>query len=399
MNKRILFVDDDPDLLDGLRRALRKQRKYWDMFFVRSAQEALSLAAQIAPDAVVADMRMPQLSGVELLSRIARQNPATIRMILTGHADQELAARAVGIVHQQMNKPCDTATLVDALQRALALRDMLADENLRALVSSTQCLPSLPHIYQELRAMLQRDDATLPQLADLIAEDPPMTAKLLQLVNSAFFGPGRRIASAREALAMIGVATLQGLVLNAGIYSQFVTDLPSDELELLDTLWERSIGVGTLARRIGAGEGLSGQKLESCFTGGLLHDIGQLILTFNLPEQWREIERLAQTPHMDIATAENTVIGTGHSILGAYLLGLWALPVDIVEAVAYQDRPTESPHNTFCALTAVHVAKALYASDDDLLDSAYLESLALGDRLPAWREITDKRPEETGEPS
>jgi HD-like signal output (HDOD) protein/CheY-like chemotaxis protein len=396
VNKRILFVDDDADLLNGLRRALRKQREYWDMSFVQSPQEALALTARIAPDAVVADMRMPQINGIELLSRIEQQHPTAIRMILTGHADRELAARAVGIVHQQMSKPCDTATLVDALQRALALRDMLSDENLRALVSTTQCLPSLPHIYQELRTMLHSEDTTLPQLADLIAEDPPMTAKLLQLVNSAFFGPGRRIASPREALAMIGIDTLQSLVLNAGIYSQFIAGLPQTELELLDTLWQRSVGVGTLARQIGAAEGLSGQELDSCFTGGLLHDIGQLILTFNLPEQWREIEQLAQSRHMSFKEAENTVINTDHSILGAYLLGLWALPVDIVEAVAYQDRPVQSPHGSFCALTAVHVAKALYKADGDHLDSPYLESLGLGDRLPAWREIANYQARETG---
>ena len=395
MNKRILFVDDDPDLLDGLRRALRKQRGRWDMFFIESPEEALSLSAQLSPDAVVTDMRMPRLNGVELLSHIAQQNPSAIRMVLTGHADDALAMRAAGIVHQQMSKPCDTATLVEALQRALALRDQLADGNLRALVSSTQCLPSIPHIYRQLREMLQDEDTTLSQLAELIAEDPPITAKLLQLVNSAFFGTGRRIASVHEALAVIGLNTMQGLVLGTGIYCQFITDRAANEVELLEQLWRRSVAIGTLARRIGAAEGLAGPALDSCFTSGLLHDLGQLILTFNLPKQWDEIQQLAQARNTSARKAEQAVLKVDHSILGAYLLGLWALPTPIVEAVAYQNIPSQSPHNDFCALTAVHVAKALHDTEAEL-DSSYLESLGICGRLAAWRQIAGKDLRETG---
>ncbi len=387
MTKRILFVDDEEQLLDGLRRALRGQRKHWDMRFALSGADALDLLSREPVDVIVTDMHMPGMDGVELLEKVMRISPRTIRIVLTGHSDDELVLRSVAVAHQYFGKPSDVEILRSTITRALKLRDLIHNPEIGALVAGMPALPSLPRIYQEITQLLQSPAFSLKQVGELIATDPPMTAKLLQLVNSAFFGIGRRITDPAQAVTLLGLDTMRNLVFSAGVFSQFEADsIPGGSREL-ERVWRQSLKVGVLAGRI-AEEESAGQTCiaDSCLAG-LLYQLGPLLLMAGMPEQWSAFQRKLQLPESVSDALELEILGARSSYIGGYLLALWGLPDAIVEAVSCQREPGVLEQKGFLPLTAVHVAQALVGADADAIDQSYLQSLGLLHRLEAWREI------------
>jgi len=144
VKKRILFVDDEPNVLQGLQRMLRPLRDEWEMTFVSSGAEALQRLAQAPFDVIVSDMRMPNMDGAQLLTEVMQRHPEVIRIVLSGQANQEVVMKAVGPTHQYLAKPCDPESLKALVSQTSALRGLLTDATLKGLVASMKSLPSLP---------------------------------------------------------------------------------------------------------------------------------------------------------------------------------------------------------------------------------------------------------------
>jgi len=391
MQKRILFVDDEVNVLQGLRRMLNAMRHEWDMVFVESGQEALALLAQAPCDVIVSDMRMPGMDGTQLLTQVMKRFPLTVRIILSGYADSSIILKAVGPVHQYLAKPCDAATLQVTVARACALRSLLADPALQGLIAGMQTLPSLPTLYLEVLEAVQDPHGSLERVGDIMSRDISMTAKMLQLVNSAFFGLRRHVASPGEAVKLLGLDTIKALVLSVQIFSHF--DHQQKGAFALDVLWQHSLATGTCAKRIAQEEQQDRHVVDHAFMAGLLHDIGKLVLAANLPDRYSAALVQAQAQGTAVWEAERALLGTTHAEVGAYLLGLWGLPDAIVEALAFHHCPSACPEQRFSPLTAVHIANALVHTEDSTeaggmpatLDSAYVAQLGLSERLSTWR--------------
>jgi len=393
--KRILFVDDEPNILSGLKRQLRSQRKEWEMDFVESGKQALAMMEGTPFDVVVSDMRMPGMDGAELLGRVKEHYPETVRIILSGHSELELVMKSVGPTHQYLTKPCDPDLLRATLKRAFALRDLLADEQLQALAAGMTTLPSLPTLYQKIVEVLQEPEASLAAVGEVIGQEPAMAAKVLQLVNSAFFGLRREVSDAREAVSFLGLETITALVLSVHVFAE-LKEATGDHFPI-EGLWSHSLAVGSMAKQIALAE--TGEKRigEEALMAGLLHDVGKLILRVNVPDRYREVERTMAANNCDLLTAEQQIFGTTHAEVGAYLLGLWGLPDGIVEAVAFHHRPAACVSDGFTSLAAVHVVNCLEkatptnhpARHANEVNEAYLEQAGLADRLEAWRELIE----------
>ena len=395
MKMRVLFVDDQPEILAGLRRMLRVLRNEWDMEFAESGEQALALAAKLPFDVVVSDMRMPGMDGTQLLTKIKAAYPETVRIILSGQADQTSVLRAVVPAHQYLAKPCDAEALKNTVARACSLRDTLQDKSLIRVVSNVTTLPSLPHIFTKLLEELQKEDASMQVVSELIARDVGMTAKLLQMVNSAFFGIPRRVESPAHAAALLGLDVLKPLVLSAGVFSQFDTE--NFQTYSVDDVMEHSLFVSRLAEEIAKSYSDDKHLAEDALIAGLLHDVGQLLLLAYLPEQFADALTLGREKGVSLFDAEIEYLGASHGDVGAYLLGLWGLADPIVEAVAFHHRPARSKTDAFCPLTAVHVANMLandsqpscdvtYSVD---VDVDYLERIGVADQLPKWRDAAE----------
>ena len=391
MKKRILFVDDEVNVLQGLRRMLNPMRHEWDMVFAESGQEALAMLAQAPCDVIVSDMRMPGMDGTQLLTQVMERFPLTVRIILSGYADSSMVLKAVGPVHQYLAKPCDAATLQVTVARACALRSLLADPMLQGLVAGMQTLPSLPTLYLEVLEAVQDPHGTLERVGDIMSRDIGMTAKMLQLVNSAFFGLRRHVSSPVEAVKLLGLDTIKALILSMQIFSHF--DRKQEGAFSLDVLWQHSLATSTCAKRIAQEEHQDRHVADHAFMAGLLHDVGKLVLVANLPELYSAALVQAQEHGTTEWEAEHALLGTTHAEVGAYLLGLWGLPDPIVEALAFHHCPSACPDQRFSPLTAVHIANVLVHTEDSTeargalaaLDSAYVAQLGLSERLASWR--------------
>lgn len=149
--KRILFVDDDPNVLNGLKRSLWSMRKEWNMAFAPGGEEALKALEQAAFDVVVSDMRMPGMDGTQLQDEVLRRYPHIVRIILSGQSDQEMIFHSISATHQFLAKPCGGEQLKATIQRAFSLRDVLKSDSLRRLVAGMQTVPSLPTLFGEIK--------------------------------------------------------------------------------------------------------------------------------------------------------------------------------------------------------------------------------------------------------
>jgi HD-like signal output (HDOD) protein len=389
--KRILFVDDEPLVLQGLQRMLRDMRNEWEMEFVDSGSKALERMAQAGFDVVISDMRMPGMNGAQLLNEVMLRYPSTVRLILSGHADQDLIMKCVGSTHQFLSKPCEPDALKATISRASALDAALQNETLKKLASQMDRLPSLPSLYIEVVEKLQTPEVTLGEVAVIIAKDIGMTAKILKLVNSAFFGLRRQIGTPEEAVAYLGLDTIKALVLSINAFSQF------EQVRIggfsLESLWDHSLNTAAAAKVIALAENAERKIADESFIAGMLHDTGKLVLASNFAEQYNEVVRRARETKQEVLIVELEVFGATHADVGGYLLGLWGLPVPVVEAIALHHNPGRTTHKTFSPLTAVHAANVLihesHGPGNDVsagqIDTKYLGELGLADRPDVWR--------------
>jgi len=400
MKKRILFVDDEPNILQGLKRTLRQQRHEWDMVFAEGGVQALELLAEQPYDAVVTDMRMPGMDGAQLLNEVKNRYPDIVRFVLSGHSDLELVMRSVGPSHQYMAKPCEPELLKANLVGAFALRKLLSSDELRAIVTNMTSLPSLPVIYAEVVEELQSEDVSLVSIGKLIEQDLGMTSKVLQLVNSAYFGIGRDVRSPAEAANFLGLDVLKSLVLAEGVFSQFDPEVV--KALSLDAVKNRSQQVARCARTIAKAEGVDNKIVDQAFLAGLLHEMGSMVLAANSPDDYLRARNLAKQEHLDILLAEKQVFNTTHAEVGAYVLGLWGIDDDVVTAIAYHHDPFDFSDVKFSALTAVYVASTCCqagenSSEQTLFTDAglsYLDRIGVAECLPGWKKMCIESEEE-----
>lgn len=402
MKLRVLFVDDEARILQGLRRMLRPLRHEWEMSFAGSGHDALKIMDATPFDVIVADMRMPGMGGAELLDKVSRRYPQTVRIVLSGHADQETVLRAVGPAHQYLTKPCEPDKLKSTITRARALRELLADGALVRLASQLKALPSLPSLYAEVMAEANSPDASIAKLGEIISQDVGMSAKVLQLVNSAFFGLRWSASNPVDAVRVLGVERIKALALTVHVFSAF--DQTSAKGFSMDALWSHSLAVSGYARAIAEAQDADKRLIGDCMWSGLLHDAGKLALAGNLPERYSEVFALALKEKLQVWEAERRVFGASHAEVGAYVLGLWGLPDPVVEALAYHHRPGKCCAGQFGPLVAVHVADVM-DHDDQMaaqrrlapeIDEEYLGQLGLDGQVPRWRTICRGLAEKAG---
>jgi HD-like signal output (HDOD) protein/ActR/RegA family two-component response regulator len=389
--KNLLIVDDEPKVVQAIRQLLLNMGDQWTVDCATSAAEALQILALRPINIIISDLVMPGMDGAQLLSEVMLRYPHTTRIIMCWQADQPHLTKVFGVAHQYLYKPCDAKALRDLLNGVLTRGDLLKNNKLQQLVSQLRSVPSLPSLYCEVMKEMKSADASLEKAGQIIERDPGMSAKILQLVNSAFFGIRRHISSPEEAIFYLGIETVKALVLSLQIFSRF------DESRLrlchLGSLWTHSWSAGVLSRHICAVEDSDKEIADHAFVAGLVHDIGKLVLAANLPDQYRAACLLAKQKNMLLFEAEKEVFGATHAEVGGFLLDLWGLPDVVVDAVAFHHAPSWSTSDLFTPLTALHAADVLDHDHEtadspyecNRMDLEYLARLGLTDRFAIWQ--------------
>jgi HD-like signal output (HDOD) protein len=385
---RVLFVDDEPRILDGLQRTLRQFRSLWEMSFANGGEEGLRELEAGEFDVVVSDMRMPKMDGAQFLAIVAQRWPRTLRIVLSGQTDKDSAARVVKYAHQFLTKPCDPTTLRQLVERHAMLQTLLADTSLQELVGGVSVLPTLPSVSSALRVAVERPEVSLNDIAQIITNDGSVTAKILQIVNSSFFGLAHRVVTVEQAINYLGLNIVQSLVMAQEI-GLLVADSRAVTGFSLARYQRHAWLAASIARRIAPNRALR----DEAFTAALLHDVGKLLLVNRAPKWFEDTLWTARAEQIPLFEAERNSRGVTHAEVGAYLLGLWALPASIVEAVAHHHVPARVKREGSDLVALVHtanvVAHELLADDEahGTLDREFLGASVTDSDLDEWRAV------------
>jgi HD-like signal output (HDOD) protein/CheY-like chemotaxis protein len=390
---RVLFVDDEVQVLDGLKRMLHALRAELELSFAGSGAEALAILERKPHDVVVSDIRMPNMDGLQLLHEVRHRYPETVRIILSGHSDQTMLGQSIGFAHQYLTKPCEPAVLRSMIRRATALQGLVKDPRVRAAVSTLDALPSAPRILHELIAELQNPYCSAARVGQIVAGDVGMTAQVLRLVNSPFFGLRHEISSPTAAVIYLGVNTISSLVVSSHFFRQVSPE--TGAACGFDWLWRHDLSTGVLAKSIAELETNDRWMIDDTFAAGMLHDAGRILLAIQLGARYAAITERAREEGRCLHEIEQEELGVTNAKIGAYLMGIWGLPSQVVEAIAYHHIPSDLAHDEFHALTAVHVACSLDrgfrpgrdALASEGIDEGYLKGIGRDGRLPLWREV------------
>jgi HD-like signal output (HDOD) protein len=380
---RTVFVVDDPAELLSLRHATAALRPDWDMKFFHSVEEALVSMADRPFDVVVTDMR-GDFGGSEFLALVQYQHPRVIRVLVAGESEDNTVARSAGVAHRILRRPCDPAELCCAIERVFDLEQRLSDPDLQSMLGEVGELPQPSASVVRLNDVLASDDVSIESVAAVVSDDINMTTKLLQVVNSAFYGLGHHITDAREAIAYLGVNSVRDLLVANEMMRGF-ENVPPPVQSVVDELHEHAVAVAHLARELVADR----TKASEAYVAGLLHDVGLLLLASRLPEKFLEIRVQTMRSNLSLHEVECEILGATHADLGGHFLDLWGLPSEIVEAVACHHDAPEFETTEINATHAVHIADVIAGGRVDEatfswkcsaeLDEDYLKKFGLQD--------------------
>lgn len=357
----VLIVGRDASLNEGIAEALNDLGVDWTLKFCGDATAALTYAQANQVDVVVSELRPVGMEGTALLDRIRGHHPEAARIIVLDESEESQAMKAMSSAHRLLNKPLKPEELLEAVESVDELREILNSPELQATVGKIDKLPPPPKLYLALTRALDDPDVSPASLANLIQQDPAMVAKVLRMCNSAYFSGGRTISDIRTAVIRLGQQILRRMVLATEVFSDS-THSAVDR----DAMRNRALLSSQLAAKL-----LPGSSAELAATAALLCEVGMLL------------------PGVKVLDSKGELVGEGphYAEAGAYLLGMWGLPMPIVEAVAHHHQPKRSKARGFWVGGAVHVARALVSKQ--AIDETYLAAVGMADKLPIWSKLAE----------
>ncbi|MFP5222519.1 MAG: response regulator [Acidobacteriota bacterium] len=403
MKPSLVFVDDEPNALNGLKRMLHSMHDEWDMTFCLTARQALKAMDEKHRDILVTDLLMPEMDGVQLLELVHARHPGVIRIVLSGHSDKKLGLKAARFAHQFLPKPYQAEELKRVILRILSLREVLINPDAQTIVARMDTLPTLPRVHQEIMRELQKPEPSINLVSELITQDMGLSASIMKMVNSAFFGLKTKVSSLHHAINLLGLDIISALALSAHMFSSFdPSKIPGFDL---DKLWGHSLSTGLLAKAVGRAEGLSTQEQDDLYIAGILHDVGKLAMLHHGQAFYAEVVARCREENSSIWHMERRILKSSHAELGAFMLSLWGLDEKIVLGVFQHHEPCRSGGDCSLIPAALHAANSFEHELNVIhpgysvhpLDEEGLGRLGLADRIPAWRDACEKALKEVRE--
>lgn len=390
-SKSILIIDEDNAQLELLQKQLTPLQKRWDLHFASTAQEARDQLLIRPFDIVATELHLEGFEEGELLKEIKHRQPGAIRFLTSADVTSENFLKYINFAHQFITKPYAPSELLGKIKTSLRLKNIFLNERAAKAVASIDELPTLPSLYIKLENELRKEDVFMSDIGRIIGEDVSMTAGILKIVNSPFFGLFSKITNPEQAVALLGLDAVKGIVLGTFLFNTKAAEGIDFSIE---ELGEHCRYVGLLARAIVKAEGADAELAESTFLGGFLHDLGKLLLATSYSAEYQMILSVVRDSNIPIQEAEKDILGFTHAEVGAYLLALWGFSEDVVEAIYCHHELNKLGSNDLSPAVAVHVANSFdhelrvhnkeYAPH--LLDAQWLEINGFSPSLVKWLE-------------
>ena len=330
--------------------------------------------------------------SIDLLKYVRQNHPGIGRMFISHPLRPAEVGAVVEVAHRYLTIDHTADELTYAIERAIHTEQLLNQPDLRNYVSSLGKLPSFPSILNELDEVLRSKSAGVRAVSEIVKKDAGMVTKILQLVNSPYFGASSQsMFSLKDAINLLGLRTIRNLALSAQLF-EAMPQTPEWRGFSFEQLQERSVIVSQLAADICKDAGYDQLMQDHARLGGLLLDVGMIVLAMGNPNKYHEVMIRAQELNQPLYVVEKMVLGATHAQVGAYLLDRWNVAPEMVHAILYHHVPKASGDTSFSALTAVHLADSLLpplfnamgVNMGGRLSRDYLTSLGLINQLPAW---------------
>ncbi len=385
---RLLLVAAESESIRGLARDLFLLDEHIETSYRGDVSSAMALLEAETYDAVAVDLRMPG-DITAFLTSISHRFPRLIRLVVADNPGDLIFAHAAHLAHCLLPRPCDAGTMFEAIQDTIATSRRMRDPALSAAVAGILALPESPAMRRELLSLLSDDETTVEQLEEAVQKNPAISAKLLQIANSAYYGARGSVTSIGEAVSMLGLDTVRGIVTSAHLFDAMpaagIKDLPISEL------WHHCVTTAVMVRRIAWHVRATTHVNRAAFTAALLHDVGKVVMAIAHGDDYTDLRRHPEIPQRPFWQEEERRFGHHHGSAGALLLELWGLPSVVVEAVSLHHTPHRTRETALSPLALVHIANALVHSENPSqlfeakLDSSYLQRLLLPAKLDLWQ--------------
>jgi putative nucleotidyltransferase with HDIG domain len=396
-NKRILFVTPDKAMVTSIQKDIKYLFQGWELHFAHDGRHGAHHLSHGSWEVIVVDTAIRDASVRDLLKGSLTKSPNAIRILLTNPGDSGYATVSLmSVAHRFLTKPCNLDALKVAIHQAMEVRLLLCSPQMQQVVAKITVLPQLPHIFVRVMEEMDNPEASARSVGALIAQDVSISAKVLNVVNSAYFGVAQRVADPSQAVSLLGMDTVRSIVLLFDVFAKFQhlgDRVPDFKLAALQ---RHSLAVAAGARAIARKESMDPVTQEHSYLAGLFHDIGKLVMLANFTKEFAAATRLSREQQVSASTAEWKVLGVTHTEIGAYLLGLWGFADPVIEACAYHHHPRKGTNAFgFSPLMAVHAADAMhYATNEgremvggDKMDVEYLRENYKAPAVPMWQEL------------
>jgi len=373
--RKILFVDDEEQILKSLRRIFFKSA--YNCFFASSGKEALVYLKEYNMDLIISDIRMPVMNGFELLEKVKKNYPNVIRMALSGYSDRSDIITAIekNLAKVYLYKPWDNKELRYIISSIFQLEDTLEDKGLFELFNNLESLPTVPKLYNKINEMLENHES-IDKIRLEIEKDQSLASRILKVANSAFYAA--KTGSIKQAILYIGLVNVKNIVVSNTIFSNM-------NIDDVEKLWKHAALTNKMAGFIYSKVLL--KKLPSEYSAaGLLHDIGRVVIMNYFEEYHKKIDVLNNGNIVDIdrrLNYEKKLLGFNHEIIGGYLLNWWEIPLPIVETALYHHEPRSSRIINKEIVRVVYLANILSwqiiapGKENNKIDPKVIESLDL----------------------
>lgn len=330
--------------------------------------------------------------AIALLRKIREKHPGVGRLLITEALRPFEAGQAAEVAHRCLSMDHSAEALERAIDRAMKAEQLLNQEGLRDYVSSLGHLPSFPSILHELDDALRSEHAGIKEIAEIVQKDPGVVTKILQLVNSSYFGlSAHNFFTVKEAVNLLGLRTIRDLILTAHLFEAMPQSTEWSGFSF-EQLQQRSVHVSQFAADLCKMAGLDREVQAQARLAGLLLDVGMIVLAMGDPEKYHQVMIRAQELNQPLYVVEKMLLGATHAQAGAFLLDKWNLAPEIVHTVLFHHVPNAAGDQSFSALTAVHLADSLLpplfnamgVNMGGRLSREYLSSLDLLSELPNW---------------